>query len=87
MRLSFCSQKEKRDENAMLAGLLSWAEMVEDQSRRRWRVAGKEGMRGTHRITTNKVEGRYKWHLTKSGKAQDDEEKVQQRDIKTGRGR
>lgn len=23
--LSFCSQKEKRDENAMLAALLSWA--------------------------------------------------------------
>lgn len=29
MRLPFCSQKEKRDENAMLADLLSWAEMDE----------------------------------------------------------
>lgn len=46
MRLSFCSQKEKRDENAMLADLLSWAEMVEDQSRRRCRNAGTEGMGG-----------------------------------------
>lgn len=27
--LIFCSQKEKRDENAMLADLLSWAEMDE----------------------------------------------------------
>lgn len=29
MRLPFCSQKEKRDENAMLADLLSWAVMDE----------------------------------------------------------
>lgn len=29
MRLPFCSQKEKRDENAMLADLLSWAVMEE----------------------------------------------------------
>lgn len=29
MRLPFCSQNEKRDENAMLADLLSWAVMDE----------------------------------------------------------
>lgn len=29
MRPPFCSQKEKRDENAMLADLLSWAVMDE----------------------------------------------------------
>lgn len=29
MRLPFCSQKEKRDENAMLADLLSWDVMEE----------------------------------------------------------
>lgn len=29
MRLPFCSQKEKRDENAMVADLLSWAVMEE----------------------------------------------------------
>lgn len=29
MKLPFCSQKEKRDENAMLADLLSWAAMDE----------------------------------------------------------
>lgn len=28
-RLPFCSQKEKRDENAMSADLLSWDEMEE----------------------------------------------------------
>ena len=32
MRLPFCSQKEKRDENAMLADLLSWAVMNETRA-------------------------------------------------------
>lgn len=32
MRLPFCSQKEKRDENAMLADLLSWAVMDETRA-------------------------------------------------------
>lgn len=32
MRLPFCSQKEKRDENAMLTDLLSWAVMNETRA-------------------------------------------------------
>lgn len=35
MKLPFCSQKEKRDENAMLADLLSWAVMDETRAGRR----------------------------------------------------
>lgn len=33
------------------------------------------------------IKGRYEWHLTKSGKVEDDEKKVQQGDIQKGRGR
>lgn len=67
----------------MSADLLSWAVMVEDESRRRWRGAGTEGTRGTHRIRTK---GNYTPH-TEPGKVEDDEEEVQQRDMKTRRGR
>lgn len=49
MRLPFCSQKEKRDENAMLADLMSWAEMNEMGVRRgrRGGLGEKEGKRVT----------------------------------------
>lgn len=33
MRLPFCSQKEKREENAISADLLSWDEMWEERRR------------------------------------------------------
>lgn len=39
MKLPFCSQKEKRDENAISADLLSWDVTWEEG--RRWRGAGR----------------------------------------------
>lgn len=46
MRLPFCSQKEKRDENAMLAGLPSWAVTHERGDRVKRRQRDSKAMTG-----------------------------------------